>query len=180
MPEHNEVSWLGRLSGGIRYLFAMRSTDRRGLGRDSLDAHLNVRVALEMQMTTRTFVLVAALSPALLVVGFVESARIWPGELRKNIELTLIAGVLLVIGCLSANEPWRAWAGRLLAFAIACAAWHVLLARTVYRGLMKDEDMSVATVARLLGAYAFVAGGAFGVARLAQWAVRAASRRLTG
>jgi hypothetical protein len=140
---------------------------------------LNVRATLKMQMTTRTFALVNALIPGFLVAGFVETARIWPGELRKNVALTLMAAVLLVIGWLNANEPWRAWAVRLLAFAVACAAWDVLLARTVYPGLMHDEDLLVPTVARLLGAYAVVVGGAFGVPRLAQWAVRALSRRLT-
>jgi hypothetical protein len=30
---HNEVSCLARFSGGIRYLFATRSTERRGLAR---------------------------------------------------------------------------------------------------------------------------------------------------
>jgi hypothetical protein len=80
--------------------------------------------------------LVTALTPGVLVVGFVETARIWPGELRKNIAFTLMAGVLFSVGWLNANERWRAWATRLLAFAVACAAWDVFLARAVYPGLM--------------------------------------------
>ena len=123
--------------------------------------------------------LITALSPGVLVVGFVETARIWPGELRRNIVDALMTGVLFAVGWLNANERWRAWTIRLLAFAVACVAWHVFLARAAYPGLMKDEELSVATVARLLGASVVVVGGVFGVARLAHSAVRAVSRRLT-
>jgi hypothetical protein len=58
-------------------------------------------------MTTRAFALVTLLSPALLIVGFVQAARIWPGEARYNIALVLMAGVLLGVGWLNADEPRR-------------------------------------------------------------------------
>lgn len=130
-------------------------------------------------MTRQAFALVTAMSPGLLVVGFVETARMRPGELRKNVAFALMAGVLLAIGWLNANEPRRNWAARLLAFALTCATWHIFLAKAFYPGLMKQEDLSVATVTRLLGAYVVVVGGAFAGARLARWALHAVHWRLT-
>jgi len=123
-------------------------------------------------MTTREFGAVATIVPPILIAGFIEASRRWPGEPRKHIGLALLTAVFIIIGWLNAKETTKTWSLRLCLCAAAVSAWSLLLGSSVYPGLFHDMDQTwpgrLESACRIFGVALVAIGGAFGLTRVAR------------